>query len=664
MKKYLLLLCFTLLLAACTASNEPIVVTEERQTAVPPPPTVTPEPTIEVEAANEQDAFITELQTAVVNQDFAALQTMMRDPIGAGPWRSEWQSLTPEQMITQLQNGSLPGPSAVQFSNLSLPEISELLGGQPVAEMLGPDANVAAVLHSSGWGPGATDDALLFVTESDGRYAWSAFLYTNGRFADANLDPISAPIGANYIVWGEGIYQIQADGTHRQIATADTANIPNLRLSPDGRYTAYFNDDRQLWLLNNRNGQEQQLAAEHNLSGYLMWGNNNTLFTGVWLSADEADGPNIGHLATLDIDSGSLQILDETRLSANKPALAADGQTIAFDVIPSRPDDQNTSRLYHPDSGVTIFDPSAFTAQNELIDQFRYNPSWSPNGRQLTWFSSTGERVGLQLYDLDAQTAVQLFDWDPARFGGNVPSPIWSPDGQWLALDILANGPAGSGIWLFAVDGSHQLQIDAQGHEPHWVNNTQLIYGVNDGVRLYDLTEEKTFKPDLPQGSWILSVSSSPATSIKQTPNLDYVNNENGCGDIFVYKPDANQSEYITTWVNASALDLSSEPTTFDLGTYLEVIHVTIDMYGDTVTNLGEFPYCNDVAPIAEPQAIWNAISGTVTISVSAVPGQPCTSEPYQTTISLADVTFILNDETVYLPSLTYEDVTVGWCAG
>ena len=88
-----------------------------------------------------------------------------------------------------------------------------------------------------------------------------------------------------------------------------------------------------------------------------------------------------------------------------------------------------------------------------------------------------------------------------------MPSPIWSPDGRWLALEVWANGLQGSGIWLLAADGSSQTLVDADGHDPYWVNEFQLIYGVNEGPHLYDITSGEAFKMDMPVGSWVLGVT-------------------------------------------------------------------------------------------------------------------------------------------------------------
>lgn len=124
-----------------------------------------------------------ELETAVSDGDYEGMQTLMADPIGVGVWRSEWRSYTPAQMVEEFQSGSLPAPTAIQFTGFSEDELTQLLG-QPPASMLGPNTDVVAVLHSTGWGPSATDEAILFVVEEDGQYSWTAFLYTNGAFAE------------------------------------------------------------------------------------------------------------------------------------------------------------------------------------------------------------------------------------------------------------------------------------------------------------------------------------------------------------------------------------------------------------------------------------------------------------------------------------------------
>lgn len=318
----------------------------------------------------------------------------------------------------------------------------------------------------------------------------------------------TAPAGLIYKLSSDGIFQIQPDGQHRQLFDSQTAAISNLQVSPNGRYAAYVNDDQQLWLLSSETGMQTQLADSYNVTHFLLWGDNSTLLFGIWLDSSESEGPNNGHLARFNLDADrAVHILDETRLSSGRPALSSAG-TIAFDLIPTSANDNETSFLFRHDEGVTSFDPTAFDGSDGLLDGTRFNPAWSPNGRQLAWLTAAGERFAVQLFDLDAQTAVQLHDWDPARFGGLVPSPVWSPDGKWLALNVWANGTEGSGVWLLAADGSSQMLVDGEGFDPRWVDANTLFFSVDGSPRLYDVGSGVVTKLDLPTGGWVLGFTS------------------------------------------------------------------------------------------------------------------------------------------------------------
>jgi Tol biopolymer transport system component len=519
------------ILAACTADQtEPIAATRPAVTAVPDQPTPSPSPTpVLTPFATELpsfptppvlsdglDPFVQQLQRFLVDPNYGYMQATMSDPIAVGAWRSEWRMYDPAQMVAEFQNNALPAPSAVQFTGLSTEEITSLIG-QPPASLFDPATNVVAALHSTGWGQSASDEAILFITEQDGRYVWSAFLYTTGPFADASPSTVAAPVGLIYTITDNGLYQVQPDGQPRQLLDAQTANTPNLRVAPDGRHAAYINDEQQLWLIDTATGEQQQLAADFTTSGYLSWGDKDTLFVGIWLDPSEGEGPNNGHIATLDITSGDLFILDETRLSSGRPSLLSDYNLIAFDVSKDSQDDIFSGRIYHPDSGVQTFDQTAYAGHDRNAIA---NPVWSPDPNKIAWLTGGGGRFMVQLFDIEAKTAVTIFDWDPARFGALVPSPVWSPDGQWLALEVWANGPEGSGLWLLAADGSSQTLVDADGHDPYWVNADLLVYNLNDGPRLYDVASAMAFKMDLPEGSWVLGVTNEADLQAQLGPQL------------------------------------------------------------------------------------------------------------------------------------------------
>ena len=149
------------------------------------------------------------------------------------------------------------------------------------------------------------------------------------------------------------------------------------------------------------------------------------------------------------------------------------------------------------------------------------------------------------------------------------------------------------------------------------------------------------------------------------TPEMDYESRASGCGDIFVYKSNRARSEYVKVSIDAKAFDLSTEPTMLDLAAHPGAIGAWIDVYADSVERLGENPYCNDVGPTAVPRSVWQAVGGTMTVTVSAgAQTEPCTGEPYQVNMLIEDVVFALGEETVHLPSLMFNDAQVGWCPG
>ena len=466
-------------------------------TAVPttqPLPTVTAVPP---QSAPDLFAFQDQISTALAASDVDALTSLMSRDFGMGAWRSEWQLTTPQDAADQIFANHLAENRSLAFQQRTADEITALLGGQPAADMLGPDVNIVSFLHSSGWGLAGADEALLFIVEEDGRFAWKAVLYTNGTFTQAAADLIAAPPGLMYNMFEQGLFVIDLDGEPRQLTSRDLA-LP----APDGRFAAYTTIDRQLFLINTETGSEEQIGSGANLSGFFLWGDNDTLLIGVWLDPNEADSPNLGHIATLDIATSALQILDETSLSGSRPDMADDGQWIALTVFQEPP---LNSQLYHPDSGLQPFDPAAFAGADAITNSPLFNPAWSPDGHQIAWLSSTGERVYLQLFDLEQQTAVQRFDWDPARFGALIPSPVWSPDGKWLAVEVWANGPEGSGIWLIAADGSGERLVDEIGSNPYWVNDSQLVYNHNSGVvHLFDITDGTFYALDLPAGGFVV----------------------------------------------------------------------------------------------------------------------------------------------------------------
>lgn len=148
-------------------------------------------------------------------------------------------------------------------------------------------------------------------------------------------------------------------------------------------------------------------------------------------------------------------------------------------------------------------------------------------------------------------------------------------------------------------------------------------------------------------------------------PELRFDGETGGCGNIFAYRSNAGRTEYIQIFINARNIPLSTTPTTVDIAQHPEDVMVQLDHFADDVRNIDNFPYCNDVVPVATPQSIWQAQNGRLTITLSTDSATlDCTGDDYTATILLENLTLNNGTETLELDSVAIEEVTVGWCAG
>lgn len=449
-------------------------------TAEPPAPAPTETAAAETPAGSELDAdfdaFSAALQTALAQRTFADLEPHMSDPFGLGAYRSEWQQLTPADALVQLMNW-LPAGAAIEFTPQNV-DLSVMLDGQNPFMMLGPDVQVAAVWHMTGWGATGADEAMLFVTEgADGRYALSALLVAPGGFISAInelpiVDEQPAPVGLLYGKPDGSLWQVGADGEPVQLGFEEGV-MPTL--APDGRHAFYQVED-ELWLLDVAAGESRLLTIAPDgspaiLVGYHQWVNNTTILSGVLLDAEE-EGPNFGHPTLIDITTGVATVLDSMQLMSSYPAVSAQG-VLAYASVQRHPDQTQTAWLYDPQTGVTPFDPTQFDG---APDGAYTAPGWSADGRFLAWLVGDGVNFRLAIFDLEANTVVSLPPFPGAPFGGAYPNPVFSPDPSRIALWQLTNHPSTTGLWLYTQDGAEPLFIAHNGGESYWLNDHLLLF--------------------------------------------------------------------------------------------------------------------------------------------------------------------------------------------
>jgi Tol biopolymer transport system component len=235
----------------------------------------------------------------------------------------------------------------------------------------------------------------------------------------------------------------------------------NARLSPDGLYAFYLDDD-DIWLLELATGVERNLTGDNGrVHCCAQWwpARPGTIIFGSW-PADADLGPSTGFLSVVDIDGSDYRVLDEENQSNGLPSPGPDGQTIAYDR-------GGTSWLFRWETGSERLDPIDYGLSNVVRIG---GPSWSPDGEQLAWTVAITDpewRIAVAVFDLASRTAYLLHPYENTGRGGWFSPPAWSPDGRWLAYLVEDINRDNRGVWVVSVDGSEEAFL-GPGLNPIW----------------------------------------------------------------------------------------------------------------------------------------------------------------------------------------------------
>ncbi len=137
---------------------------------------------MKVTEATPLEWIVCNVRDGIRSGNLAALPSFMTDAFALGYWRSEWTSLSPDEVMRELQYNRLPvDKSKLVFS--ANPDRFPELDGQSIDGMLGPDVKIARVVYSQGWGHDRAGAALLFFSEPEpGVYEWAGLLLSDGYF--------------------------------------------------------------------------------------------------------------------------------------------------------------------------------------------------------------------------------------------------------------------------------------------------------------------------------------------------------------------------------------------------------------------------------------------------------------------------------------------------
>jgi TolB protein len=211
------------------------------------------------------------------------------------------------------------------------------------------------------------------------------------------------------------IATVRADGSGVRILTRNGISEGTPAWSPNGAQIAYFRPKRQVWLMNADGSHQRQLT---HLTGVQFYG---------------------------DLD------------------WAPTGRSIVIKAFPSSLGGSTDLWLVSASTGRAI--RLTTTPLSEAA------PSWSPNGRWITFFSE-GRRLPYRIWRLSVATkrVTQLTSGSPAAA-----YPSWSPDSRRIAYTL------GARVAVMDADGSHKRVLRLFGARPHWSPDGRWIVFVANG---------------------------------------------------------------------------------------------------------------------------------------------------------------------------------------
>ena len=248
--------------------------------------------------------------------------------------------------------------------------------------------------------------------------------------------------------------------------THEPIGIFDYVLSPSGYniiYSAWQEDDgRDLWQVTLDGGEPRlRLDCVQAACNGVAWspdGQRMVYEKRGMLVQNAAPGPP--RLWWLNPSNGeTVPVFEEQQILGYGASWSPDGQWLSY-VAPA----SQGVQIYNVNDARTLLIPSRTGGL----------PVWSPvdNEVLVTDIQSTGESFGVHIFRAIPEKG-QLTDISAGAASVEDSSPVWSPDGQWLAVARKAAGTAmGKQIWLIRPDGreAQALTNDAKMHHsfPTW----------------------------------------------------------------------------------------------------------------------------------------------------------------------------------------------------
>lgn len=249
------------------------------------------------------------------------------------------------------------------------------------------------------------------------------------------------------------------------------------QFSPDG-LQVLFEQSGDLWLAEpmDNPGRNITNTAARTEQFPQWWPSNPSKIAFNSMGLEEAKEINWGHdvsgyLTMINRDGSEYSTLSAVP-SYTRPALSPDGKTIAYDAL-------GQPMLYETAEGPRPFEVSSYGYQPELERPVFTSPSFSPDGRWLTWWISEGpsesqRHFTLVMFDLAANSYRVVHSFTPlANTLGWLDTPVWSPAGQWVAFQTRGEETPWD-LWVMHRDGGIGQRFGLATN-PVWSPDSRLL---------------------------------------------------------------------------------------------------------------------------------------------------------------------------------------------
>lgn len=173
-----------------------------------------------------------------------------------------------------------------------------------------------------------------------------------------------------------------------------------------------------------------------------------------------------GEIFTAPVEEGDLRQITSSAARDRDPQYSPDGKWIAF----------VSDRSGREELFVTAADGSGEPRRITDLDALKSNFRWSPDGKDIAWTSSDFK---LRKYNVESSQTAELAS---SRYGG-INSPVWSPDGKWIAYG-KQDQTRTSDIYLIPSAGGEERRATFDS-----ANDVQPRFSP-DGRKLYFLRSE------------------------------------------------------------------------------------------------------------------------------------------------------------------------------